>query len=261
MRLPLHQIDAFASRPFEGNPAAVMPLDAWLPDALLQSIAAENNVPETAFLVKESGGWRIRWFTPANEVDLCGHATLASAWLVLNELEPGSPRVTFQSQSGILAVDRAGETLVLDFPSRPGVPAPELSDQLAAVLGRRPAEVWQARDVMAVLEDEAAVRGATPDLEAMKALPGMGLLITAPGHEHDFVSRCFFPADGIPEDPVTGSAHCTLIPYWAQRLGKPRLLACQASARSGELHCEWAGDRVRIGGRAVKVLEGHFLLS
>ncbi|MBI1752347.1 MAG: PhzF family phenazine biosynthesis protein [Acidobacteria bacterium] len=261
MRLPLHQIDAFASRPFEGNPAAVMPLEAWLPDALLQSIATENNLSETAFLVKEPSGWRVRWFTPAHEVDLCGHATLASAWLILNELEPGSPRVTFQSQSGTLVVDRSGQALVLDFPSRPGRPAPELSDQVAGVLGCRPREVWQARDVMAVLEDEAAVRGAAPDFEAMKAIPGMGLLITAPGLEHDFVSRCFFPADGIPEDPVTGSAHCTLIPYWAQRLGKRQLLACQASARGGELHCELAGDRVRIGGRAVKVLEGHFLLD
>ncbi|WLT30222.1 PhzF family phenazine biosynthesis protein [Geothrix sp. PMB-07] len=260
MRLPLHQIDAFASRPFEGNPAAVMPLDAWLPDALLQSIAAENNLSETAFLVKESSGWRIRWFTPANEVDLCGHATLASAWLVLNELEPGSARVTFQSQSGVLTVDRQGEALVLDFPSRPGRPAPERVDQVAAILGCRPLEVRQARDVLAVLEDETAVRAVAPDYEAMKAIPGMGLLITAPGREHDFVSRCFFPADGIPEDPVTGSAHCTLIPYWAERLGKNRLRAFQASPRGGELTCELTGERVRIGGQAVKVLEGHFLL-
>lgn len=260
MRLPLHQIDAFASKPFEGNPAAVMPLDAWLPDELLQRIAAENNLSETAFLVKEPLGWRIRWFTPTNEVDLCGHATLASAWLVLNELEPDSGRVTFQSQSGALGVDREGDVLVLDFPARPARPAPELLEQASAILGRRPVAVLQARDLMTVLEDEASVRAATPDLEAMKALPGMGLFVTAPGREHDFVSRCFFPADGIPEDPVTGSAHCTLIPYWADRLGKRQLRAHQASGRGGDLRCGLAGGRVRIGGRAIKVLEGHFLL-
>lgn len=261
MRLPLHQIDAFASRPFEGNPAAVMPLEAWLPDALMQRIAAENNLSETAFLVKEAAGWRIRWFTTIAEVDLCGHATLASAWLILNELETGPSRVAFQSQSGPLFVDRVGEELVLDFPSRPGRPAPELIDQVATAIGLRPKDVRLARDVMAVLEDEAALRGVIPNYEAMKGLPVLALLITAPGQGHDFVSRCFFPGDGIPEDPVTGSAHCTLIPYWAERLGKARLRAYQASPRGGELTCELAGDRVRIGGRAVKVMEGHFLLD
>lgn len=261
MRLPLHQIDAFASCPFEGNPAAVMPLDAWLPDALMQAIAAENNLSETAFLVKEPSGWRIRWFTPVSEVDLCGHATLASAWLILHELEPESRRVAFQSRSGVLAVERDGEHLILDFPARPGRPAPELMAQVAKALGIRPREVRLARDVMAVLEDEAAVRAVRPDFAAMEGLPGMGTLITAPGQAYDFVSRCFFPGDGVPEDPVTGSAHCTLIPYWAGRLGKTRLRAFQASPRGGELACELAGDRVRIGGRAVKVLEGHFLLD
>lgn len=261
MRLPLHQIDAFASRPFEGNPAAVMPLEAWLPDALMQRIAEENNLSETAFLVKEADGWRIRWFTTTNEVDLCGHATLASAWLILNELEPGSHRVTFNSLSGPLAVDRSEDELVLDFPSRPGRPAPELMDLVTMAIGLRPLEVRLARDVMAVLADEAAVRAVIPDYHAMKALPGMGTLITAPGRAHDFVSRCFFPGDGVPEDPVTGSAHCTLIPFWAERLGKSWLRAFQASPRGGELACELAGDRVRIGGRAVKVIEGHFLLD
>ncbi|GLH71945.1 putative isomerase [Geothrix limicola] len=261
MRLPLYQIDAFASRPFEGNPAAVMPLEAWLPDALMQRIASENNLSETAFLVKEADQWRIRWFTTVAEVDLCGHATLASAWLILNELEPASSRVAFQSQSGPLFVDRVGEELVLDFPSRPGRPAPELADQVASILGLPPEEVRQSRDVMAVLSDEAALRAVVPDFEAMKGLPGMALLITAPGLGHDFVSRCFFPGDGIPEDPVTGSAHCTLIPYWAERLGKRRLRAFQASPRGGELACELVGERVRIGGRAVKVIEGWFLLD
>lgn len=261
MRLPLHQIDAFASRPFEGNPAAVMPLEAWLPDGLMQRIAAENNLSETAFLVQEPGGWRIRWFTTTTEVDLCGHATLASAWLILHELEPGAARVAFQSRSGPLAVDREGDDLVLDFPSRPGRPAPELLEAAAAALGLRPVAVHLARDLVAVLEDEDAVRGLVPDYPALAALPGMGTVVTAPGRVHDFVSRCFFPGDGVPEDPVTGSAHCTLIPYWAGRLGRDRLRAWQASARGGALACALAGDRVRIGGRAVKVVEGHFLLD
>lgn len=260
MRLPFHQIDAFATRPFEGNPAAVLPLEAWLPDPLLQQIAEENNLSETVFLVKEAAGWRIRWFTTVTEMDLCGHATLASAWLILNELEPGADRVTFASRSGPLAVDREGEDLVLDFPARPGRVAPELLNQVSEVLGVRPRELRLARDLMAVLEDEAAVRAVVPDYEAMAALPGMGTLVTAPGRSHDFVSRCFFPGDGVPEDPVTGSAHCTLIPYWAERLGKSRLRAFQASTRGGELACELVGERVRIGGRAVKVIEGTFLL-
>lgn len=261
MRLPIYQIDAFADRPFAGNPAAVMPLEAWLPDAILQAIAEENHLSETAFLVKESEGWRIRWFTTTTEVDLCGHATLASAFVLFTELEPGCEEVFFHSRSGILGVQREGEALVLDFPARPGRPAPELVAGLAEALGIVPTEVRLARDLMAVLPDEAAVRNLRPDLDALAALPGMGTLVTAPGREVDFVSRCFFPGDGVPEDPVTGSAHCTLVPYWAERLGKTRLRAFQASARGGFLDCERVGDRVRLGGRAVKVIEGTFILE
>lgn len=261
MRLPMHQIDAFATRPFEGNPAAVIPLRDWLPEGVMQRIAEENNLSETAFLVKEPSGWRIRWFTTVSEIDLCGHATLASAWLILNELEPGGTSVAFQSRSGPLRVHREGEEFVLDFPSRPGRPAPELLDPVTRAIGVRPLEVRLARDVMAVLEDEAAVRRVVPDFAAMTSLPCVATIITAPGQDHDFVSRCFFPGDGVPEDPVTGSAHCTLIPYWAERLVKTRLSARQVSRRGGDLSCEAAGDRVRIGGRAVKVLEGQFLLA
>lgn len=260
MRLPIHQIDAFADRPFTGNPAAVMPLEAWLPDDLMQAIAAENNLSETAFLVKEAQGWRVRWFTTVSEVDLCGHATLASAWLILNELEPGPSQVRFQSRSGELTVERKGEGFELDFPARPGVPRPDLIETTAQALGARVVEVRMARDLMAVLGSEAEVRGLAPDFGAMAQLPGMGVLATAPGTTHDFISRCFFPGDGVPEDPVTGSAHCTLIPYWAERLAKAELTAFQASPRGGHLACQLKGDRVRIGGRAVKVLEGHFLL-
>ena len=227
-RHPIFQIDAFAERPFTGNPAAVMPLQAWLPDETMQAIACENNLAETAFLVKEPAGWRIRWFTTLAEIDLCGHATLASAWLLFHELEPGTREVVFQSLSGPLVVELVGEDLVLDFPARPGRPAPEQIDALERALGIRPREAFLARDVMAVLEDEAAVRLMQPDYEAMKALPTLGTIVTAPGRRHDFVSRCFFPGDAMPEDPVTGSAHCTLIPYWAARLGRTRMRAFQA---------------------------------
>jgi predicted PhzF superfamily epimerase YddE/YHI9 len=259
MRLPIHQIDAFAERPFTGNPAAVMPLETWLPDELMQAIAAENNLAETAFLVKEPEGWRIRWFTPEEEVDLCGHATLASACLLLTELEPGA-HVTFHSRSGPLGVDREGDRFILDFPARLGAPAPDFVEPLTRILGVRPLEVLRARDLMAVFPDEGTLRGLRPDFAAMKALNVFGVLATAPGSATDFTSRCFFPSAGVPEDPVTGSAHCTLIPYWAARLGKVRLSAFQASARGGHLACELVGDRVRIGGHAFKVLEGHFLL-
>ncbi len=259
MRLPIHQIDAFADRPFTGNPAAVMPLQAWLPDDVMQAIALENNLAETAFLVKEAAGWRIRWFTPEAEVDLCGHATLASAFLLLTELEPGN-HVTFQSRSGPLGVDLEGEVLVLDFPSRPGRPAPESLDSLTVALGARPQEVFRARDLMAVFATEAEVRNLRPDMAALVAVGGLGVLATAPGSATDFVSRCFFPGAGVPEDPVTGSAHCTLIPYWAGRLGRDELTAYQASRRGGHLACRLRGDRVHIGGKAVKVLEGVFLV-
>jgi PhzF family phenazine biosynthesis protein len=260
MRLPIHQIDAFAERPFTGNPAAVMPLEAWLPDDLMQAIAAENNLSETAFLVKETDGWRIRWFTTVTEVDLCGHATLAAARVVMGDLEPGLTDVSFQSRSGKLGVHRDGDQFVLDFPARPGRPAPEWLEPVASALGQRPLEVRLARDLLIVLEQEASVRTFQPDFEALRALPGMGKLITAPGSEVDCVSRCFFPGDGVPEDPVTGSAHCTIVPYWAERLGRPEIRAYQASARGGHLDCRVVGDRVHLAGRAFKVLEGHFLL-
>ncbi|WP_243321169.1 PhzF family phenazine biosynthesis protein [Geothrix sp. SG200] len=258
MRLPIYQIDAFANRAFAGNPAAVMLLDGWLPEAILQAIAAENNLAETAFVVREPEGWRIRWFTPACEVDLCGHATLASAH-VLFEQDPGLVRITFQSRSGPLAVDRQGDLLVLDFPSRPPVavaPLPGLEEALGAAV----VEVWKARDLVAVLENEAAVRNLSPDMTAVARMDDFAVVATAPGDTADFVSRFFGPRVGVPEDPVTGSAHSTLVPFWARRLGRSRLRALQVSPRGGELICELRGDRVAIGGRAVKVLEGTFIL-
>jgi PhzF family phenazine biosynthesis protein len=259
MRLPIYQIDAFASRPFAGNPAAVVPLTAWLPDDLMQAIAGENNLSETAFFAPEGDGHRIRWFTPACEVDLCGHATLASAFVLFTELEPRRSTVTFQSRSGPLSVSRKGDLLVLDFPSRPPVPALPMPG-LAEALGAVPLEVWRSRDVLVVLDSEASVRSLSPDMTALGLFDEFAIIVTAPGQEADFVSRFFAPCQGVPEDPVTGSAHATLVPFWAERLGRTSLRALQVSARGGELFCEAKGDRVAISGKAVKVLEGTFFL-
>jgi PhzF family phenazine biosynthesis protein len=261
MRLRLWQVDAFTDRVFAGNPAAVVPLPAWLPDPVLRAIAAENNLSETAFLVREEGGWRIRWFTPAVEVELCGHATLASAFVVLTHLAPGAG-VTFQSQSGPLTVARgAGGLLEMTFPRLPGEPVEPSSwpGELSRALGRAPREALRSsRKWMAVLDRAEDVRALRPDLDAVAALDLPGLIVTAPGDgEADFVSRYFGPKVGIPEDPVTGSAHCTLAPYWAARLGKRRLLAHQVSARGGRLECEDTGDAVRIAGRAAQYLVGE----
>ena len=255
MKLSLYQVDAFTSRVFGGNPAAVVPLSSWLDDATLQAIAAENNLSETAFFVGGSGRYAIRWLTPQTEVDLCGHATLASAFVIFTRLEPGTDAVEFSSKGGTLRVTRAGDLLALDFPSRPARPV-DLAGALQAALGARPKEVWAARDLMAVYETEDEVRELKPDLPLLSAFDSFAVLVTAPGREADFVSRFFAPRQGVPEDPVTGSAHCTLVPYWAKRLGKSTLYARQVSARGGELFCEDKGDRVSIAGRAVMYLEG-----
>jgi len=255
MRIRLFQVDAFAERVFAGNPAAVCPLDRWLPDATLQAIAAENNLSETAFFVSREGGHDIRWFTPLVEVDLCGHATLAAAHVILRHLEPGRPDVRFGSASGPLAVRREGELLALDFPSRPPEPCAPLPG-LVEALGRVPGEVGKSRDWMVVYECEEDVRTLRPDFGRLAALELFGVIVTAPGAEADFVSRYFAPREGVPEDPVTGSAHCTLVPYWSRRLGQAVLRARQVSARGGELFCEDRGARVRIAGRAVTYLDG-----
>lgn len=262
MRLSIYQIDAFASAVFKGNPAAVVPLDSWLPDATLQSIAAENNLSETAFFVPDGEAWRLRWFTPAVEVDLCGHATLASAHLIFTRLAPARDRITFMTRSGRLEVARCGDALELDFPAVPAEPRNDVAtlDALAAALGARPHEAYRAMDHMAVFADEAEVTALKPDLSHVAALGGRGLVATAPGRSSDFVSRFFAPNCGIAEDPVTGSAHCILTPFWAKRLGKTRLSARQVSARGGELACEYRGARVGIAGRAVLYLEGSIYI-
>ena len=255
MRIPLYQVDAFSGRVFAGNPAAVCPLTHWLDEATMQAIAAENNLPETAFFVREGDGYQIRWFAPAREVDLCGHATLAAGFVVLHPLDPAARAVTFRSKSGPLEVTRDGERLTLDFPARP----PAACDRPATIdraLGLPAREVLRARDYLAVFGSEAEVRSLAPRMEDVAALDALGVIATAPGRDADFVSRFFAPRAGVPEDPVTGSAHCTLVPFWAARLGRKKLHALQVSRRGGELWCEDRGERVLIAGRAVRYLEG-----
>lgn len=257
MRIPLFQVDAFASRPFTGNPAAVCPLEGWLPDATLQAIAAENNLSETAFLVPGKDGYELRWFTPLIEVDLCGHATLAAGKVVLDELQPGADSVRFDTKSGELRVDRRDGLLELDFPSQPGAPI-DPPQALIEALGGAPQEVLRSThyDVV-VYGSEAEVRVLTPDIPALREHDRVGVTTTAPGDEVDFVSRFFAPLAGVDEDPVTGSAHCALAPYWADRTGSRVLRARQISSRGGELRCELRGDRIGIAGDAVLVLVGE----
>ncbi len=253
----MYQIDAFADRTFTGNQACVCPMEQWLDDATLQAIAAENNVAETAFFIPKGNGYHLRWCTPTIEVDLCGHATLAAAYVVFHHLRPELSRVEFQTRSGLVTVDREGDRLVLDFPSRPGVPEP-VTPQIIAALGREPREVLRSRDLMCVFDSAEDVRRLQPDMPRVAELQCLGVIATAPGDEPevDFVSRFFAPQSGIPEDPATGSAHCTLTPYWSQRLGRNDLHARQLSSRGAELWLTQCGDRVRIAGRAVQYLQG-----
>jgi predicted PhzF superfamily epimerase YddE/YHI9 len=258
MRIPLYQIDAFTSRLFAGNPAAVCPLENWLADELMQSIAAENNLSETAFLVAGDGHYEIRWFTPTAEIELCGHATLASGYLLLEHLDRGhDDRVRFESPlSGRLEVFRHGDRLALDFPSIPPVPC-DAADLLEEALGARPTETYDASNYLAVFETETLLRCIRPNLARIRDCHPHGVIITAPGDHVDFVSRFFAPSFGVDEDPATGSAHCTLTPYWAARLGKSQLMGHQASERGGDFYCEDNGDRVVISGDCVLYMEAQ----
>lgn len=255
MRLPYYQVDSFAGSVFTGNPAGVCPLESWLEGALLQSIAFENGLSETAFFVPRGTGYDLKWFTPEVEVDLCGHGTLASAFIAFTELGRREGTLVFHSRSGPLRAEREGERLILDFPSRPASPAAAPA-ALISGLGGLPVEVLKARDYLAVFESEADVAALSPNFAALRTLDCLGVIATAPGTRSDFVSRFFAPGAGVPEDPVTGSAHCTLIPYWSSRLGKKELRALQVSRRGGELFCSDEGERVKIGGRAVIYLRG-----
>lgn len=250
MRIPYFQVDAFTGRAFGGNPAGVCLLERWLPDSLLQQIAGENNLSETAFLVGSGGGYELRWFTPAIEVDLCGHATLAAAFVIFTEIGHTGTELRFQTASGELCTTFENGVVMMDFPSRPGE-ACAAPAGLIGGLGHIPHEVLKSRDFLAVLGSEEEVRALAPDITQLGTLDCLGIIATARGSDVDFVSRFFAPRAGIAEDPVTGSAHCTLIPYWSAKLGRQRLTARQLSRRGGTLHCEMRGGRVGIGGSAV----------
>jgi PhzF family phenazine biosynthesis protein len=260
-RIPMYQVDAFAGQVFSGNPAAVCPLATWLPDAQMQAIAAENNLAETAFFVRNGAGYKLRWFTPLVEVDLCGHATLASAFVILNDLAPGDRSVSFDTKSGTLTVTREGDVYSLDFPSRPPEPCNDVYPGLISAMGGKLETVLAAQDYLVVYGTEEELRSLRPDMAALMNIDRFAVIATAPGREADFVSRFFAPAKGVPEDPVTGRAHCTLIPYWSKRLGKQKLHAYQVSKRGGELWCENRGARVTISGKAVRFFEGTIFLE
>lgn len=256
MKIKLYQVDAFAKRVFEGNPAAICPLEQWPEDRLLQSIAGENYLPETAFFIPTEAGYHIRWFTPKAEVDLCGHATLAAAFVLYEHLGYKGDTISFQSKSGDLSVSRKGRRLVMNFPAQPPLDCPA-PDALVEGLGRRPLEVLRSDDYLAVYEKEDDIRAISPDFEKLTEIDLRGVIVTAKGRSVDFVSRFFAPKLGIKEDPVTGSAHCELTPYWSPRLGKKSLKARQLSERGGDLHCEMSGDRVLISGTAVSYMEAE----
>lgn len=264
MNIPIYQADAFTNKLFGGNPAAICPLDAWLPDETMQQIASENNLSETAFFVKTEKGYLLRWFTPEYEIDLCGHATLASAHILFTELGYTAPEIHFETlKAGVLIVSRNGDKYTLDFPSRPPEPLDILPiDLIKALGGNIPVEVLKSRDYLVVYETEEEVRELKPDFNLLAKLDTVGIIVTAEGAgDIDFVSRVFAPKMGVNEDPVTGSAHCSLIPYWAEVLQKDQLYAYQVSKRKGELWCELKGDRVLMSGQVVIYMRGNIQLN
>jgi PhzF family phenazine biosynthesis protein len=258
MKLKLYQADAFTNKVFGGNPAAVCPLEKWLPDEVMQKIANENNLAETAFYVKEGDNYRLRWFTPVYEVDLCGHATLATAFVMFGVFKYDKPEIKFNTRSGILSVKKDGDLLKMNFP-KDEMTKVETPAALVEGIKQTPLETWKGKtDYMAVLPSQKNVEMLAPDFGILKTLEGMrGVICTAKGDEVDFVSRCFFPAYGIDEDPVTGSAHTTMTPYWAEKLNKKKMTAQQISKRRGDLICELVGDRVEISGQARLYLKGE----
>lgn len=262
MTITIYQADAFTSKIFGGNPAAICPLKTWLPDNVMQQIAMENNLAETAFVVNEAEGFRIRWFTPAVEVALCGHATLAAAHIYFNHLGYQGNSISFQSQSGRLTVTQAGGgALTLDFPADDYMPVLERPEALSGLGTIEIREVYKGRfDYMVVTDNQQTIEQLKPDYKTIAQLQSRGVLVTAPGEEADFVSRCFFPQSGIDEDPVTGSAHTLMVPYWAAKLGKNSLKAIQLSARKGYLDCAHAKDRVLMSGHAVTYLQGSIFI-
>tara|TARA_B100001121_G_scaffold299247_1_gene307766 strand:- start:149 stop:931 length:783 start_codon:yes stop_codon:yes gene_type:complete len=257
MKIPIYQVDAFTSEIFKGNPAAICPLSKWLPDEIMQKIAMENNLSETAFYVHEKGCFNIRWFTPKAELDLAGHPTLAAAHVILKEFNYKNKNIIFKTQiKDTLKVTIEENLYIMDFPSRPPINKDEI-DILKDALGEKPIETLAHRDALAVYDNEETILSINPDLEKLKKLSYSSVIITAPGKKADFVSRNFAPKLGIPEDPVTGSAHCELIPYWSKKLSKKKMLAYQISDRGGEIHCIDNNERVSIGGEAITFLRGE----
>ncbi|MBF0432545.1 MAG: PhzF family phenazine biosynthesis protein [Fibrobacteria bacterium] len=258
MKIPFYQIDTFTDEMFKGNAAGVCPLEQWISDKLMLKISAENNLSETAFFVKENHTYHIRWFTPTTEVDLCGHATLASAYVLFNHLEYAHNKVIFASKSGTLTIKRQNDLLQLDFPSQPPTPSKKPAF-LFEGLGKNPQEILRAVDYIVIYKDESDIVSLNPDFNILNKIETRGICVTAPGKNSDFVSRFFAPRYGINEDPVTGSTHCALIPYWAKKLNKNKLKAKQLSKRGGTLYCELNNDRVLISGKATTYLIGELV--
>ncbi len=253
-------VDAFADRVFEGNPAAVCIMDKWLPDDVMQKIAIENNLSETAFAVQEDDGYKLRWFTPGKEIDLCGHATLGTAFVLANFYDREAIHFVFHTRSGRLEVRKSGELFEMDFPAR--MPKRiDVTEEMRDALGKEPQEAYVSRDLMLVFNDEEFIKEYKPDWTKLCNIQeGLGVLVTAPSKEYDFVSRCFFPKIKVNEDPVCGSAHCNFIPYWAQKLGKKVMVARQVSSRGGTIFCEDREDRVLIKGKAVLYSESDIYI-
>lgn len=256
---PIYHVDAFTNHPFGGNPAAVCPLNQWLADEVMQKLAAENNLSETAFFVKETDAYHIRWFTPEYEIDLCGHATLASAYIIFNELNYASDNIVFTCKSGMLEVKKKNDLIELNFPSRMPEPchAPE---GLIKGINIQPSVILKSRDYFLVYDDEESIKKIIPDFNHLNTLDVVGIIVTAPGEAVDFVSRFFVPNSVIGEDPATGSAHCNLIPYWAEQLKKEELTATQLSSRKADFICEYKQERVLMAGKAVLYSKGEFYL-
>jgi len=252
-------VDAFAEELFSGNPAGVCLLDEWLPEELMQNIAMENNLAETAFVVKRDGYYDLRWFTPVSEIDLCGHATLASAFVVTNFLDVGISNMDFHTKSGVLSVKKIDDFFEMDFPSRMPVKI-DVIPLMEKAVGVPVREAFMSRDMVLLVDSEEQVKNLQPDFGLVAQLPDcLGVIVTAKGESADFVSRFFAPNEGVPEDPVTGSAHSTLIPFWAKRLGKEKMVAKQLSKRGGTLYCQNCGDRVKMSGKAVLFLQGEII--
>ncbi|TYP92223.1 phenazine biosynthesis protein PhzF family [Fodinibius salinus] len=259
MQLPIYQVDAFASKLFEGNPAAICPLSEWVSDELMQQVAMENNLSETAFFVPQNDRYRLRWFTPTTEVDLCGHATLASAHVLFEHLEYQRSTIKFDTNSGVLKVRKEDDQLVMDFPAA-ALNATETPDFLEKAIGHPAKELYHDTDYLYVLENEEQIRNLDPDIAAISKADARGVIVTAPSKQVDFVSRFFAPAAGVDEDPVTGSAHTMLTPYWAQQLGKEKLVGRQVSQRGGTVYCRQHGDRIALGGQACTFMQGVITL-